>query len=627
MSDSTANKDEFGGTSAALEQDWEQHRQLAEYDQLLVRLKRWVQDAPKWEPFEEASALFRRIEPELQDIRLRLQSVLVVGLVGGSGTGKSSLINALIGERVVEAGVARRPTTTQPEAICAPDVDLSALQFDKLGVQVHRRKLPLLENMILIDCPDTDTQPEEGADSANRNRDILRAIIPQCDVIINVVSQEKYKTASVVNELLRHAVGRRVIFVQTRSKTGDADIRKDWGPVLQEIGFKAADKLYWIDNKEALEAKSHGESPGKDFEQLENLLRDELANRTRHRIKRANAMELLKSLHKNMLGDVSQVTPFLNKLEEEVDKERNVLLEKIRTTLETRLQRDRHLRRGKLLGQLQERWGGGLFAGFLGLTGKISSWLGWAAIFQSRTMAQLVFRGGFGVVAAGKKKLQQRKEFRVASQEDREWGITTHDVVKGRSKLEEYAFSAKIDSLLELRTSAERKQEAEDAMVIVAVQMHNTAEAAVEAAARHRVQRRAGSICHWICEILFLVLPLFVVTQLARNFFYEQPFLGRELLGLNYLGLAAVWILLTGFLIRGGLIWWVSVGMECEVKASAKSALDEAQFVHLADDMRTVIDSLQAHIKLLRRFKGQIDKLENRLGVLEKRGIGRVSVR
>ena len=115
------------------------------------------------------------------------------------------------------------------------------------------------------------------------------------------------------------------------------------------------------------------------------------------------------------------------------------------------------------------------------------------------------------------------------------------------------------------------------------------------------------------------------MTQLARNFFYEQPVLGRELLGLNYLGLATAWILLAGFLIRGGLLWCLSVGIDSEVKASAKLVLDADEFVHLAGDISTVIDSLDAHIELLDRFGPQIDGLKKTLGVLEKHETGRIA--
>ena len=64
--------------------------------------------------------------------------VYVLALVGGTGVGKSSLLNALAGEAVSQASV-RRPTTSDPIA-WVPDTDRKALDpvLAWLGVQAVR---------------------------------------------------------------------------------------------------------------------------------------------------------------------------------------------------------------------------------------------------------------------------------------------------------------------------------------------------------------------------------------------------------------------------------------------------------------------------------------------------------
>lgn len=61
----------------------------------------------------------------------------VVALAGATGSGKSSLFNALAGLELSEAGV-RRPTTASPVA-CAWDLPAATGLLDRLGIAGHAR--------------------------------------------------------------------------------------------------------------------------------------------------------------------------------------------------------------------------------------------------------------------------------------------------------------------------------------------------------------------------------------------------------------------------------------------------------------------------------------------------------
>src|SRR5687767_13743587 len=105
-------------------------------------------------------------------------------LMGGTGVGKSTLLNALAGGAIAQASFVR-PTTRDPvvyhhESI-KPDKLDPALQYCKLVA--HNR--PMLEQKILVDTPDLDSNDLS-------NRDKLVRLLPIADIVLYVGSQEKY---------------------------------------------------------------------------------------------------------------------------------------------------------------------------------------------------------------------------------------------------------------------------------------------------------------------------------------------------------------------------------------------------------------------------------------------------
>lgn len=109
----------------------------------------------------------------------------IVALAGGTGGGKSSLFNALVGENLAKVSVAR-PTTAHVSAATWTQAD--AL-LDWLGVHLHRRHLvsryPELRGVVLLDLPDHDSINET-------NRETVDAMIPLADLIVWVVDPQKY---------------------------------------------------------------------------------------------------------------------------------------------------------------------------------------------------------------------------------------------------------------------------------------------------------------------------------------------------------------------------------------------------------------------------------------------------
>jgi hypothetical protein len=116
-----------------------------------------------------------------------LGDTVVVALAGGTGSGKSSLVNALAGEEVTPTGV-QRPTTSEPVAWIPqdPEPGLTRLLDD---MSIHNRvgqdRYPWLA---LIDLPDTDSVV------LDHRQEVLR-VLPLVDAVVWVMDPEKYQDA------------------------------------------------------------------------------------------------------------------------------------------------------------------------------------------------------------------------------------------------------------------------------------------------------------------------------------------------------------------------------------------------------------------------------------------------
>jgi GTP-binding protein EngB required for normal cell division len=125
----------------------------------------------------------------------------VVGLFGATGSGKSSLLNALVGEPIARSHV-RRPTTSEPLAVVWDTVGAVPL-LDWLDVRDrHTRDTPIdtrATQLILLDLPDFDSVEVEHRLTAER-------LASQVDALVWVVDPQKYADAVLHTDFIaRHA--------------------------------------------------------------------------------------------------------------------------------------------------------------------------------------------------------------------------------------------------------------------------------------------------------------------------------------------------------------------------------------------------------------------------------------
>ena len=127
--------------------------------------------------------------------RTALGDATVVALAGATGSGKSTLFNALAGAEVSPPGV-RRPTTGTAHA-CVWGEDATRL-LDWLGVprrHVQTDPDPALDGLVLLDLPDHDS-------TAVQHRLEVDRLVELVDVLVWVLDPQKYADAAVHDRYL-----------------------------------------------------------------------------------------------------------------------------------------------------------------------------------------------------------------------------------------------------------------------------------------------------------------------------------------------------------------------------------------------------------------------------------------
>jgi GTP-binding protein EngB required for normal cell division len=171
-------------------------------DLAMARSEGVVPDGPR----EDLARIVRRARRKLGYVG----DVLVVALAGGTGSGKSSVINALVGEVVVQTGVVRPTTSIATAVIPRLKSDAYTQLLSDLGVE-DSVESPELRFTILVDLPDFDSFEV-------RHRHIVESVLPVVDAVIWVLDPEKYSDDVMHKEFLAGLVPYESQFVFVLNK-------------------------------------------------------------------------------------------------------------------------------------------------------------------------------------------------------------------------------------------------------------------------------------------------------------------------------------------------------------------------------------------------------------------------
>ena len=280
-----------------------------EYDALLNTLESFAAYTGSWTRLlQEKENLCIAIE----DIKTRLQGInspLIVAIVGGTGVGKSTLLNALAGAEIAEVSPIRPHTST-------PTVYHPHGYIPKLDCLPGITYVPgsPLKNIVLIDTPDWDSTNARHCETA---LEVLR----QCDLILLCADAQKYlvdKTRRILAPLKNK---REIVCVQTQVDSDDPAVRKDWQRYMEQEGFSV--RHYFPVNalnawNRIVAGRAEPVSDEYEFSVLKNFLAETLDLEYNRKIKEANLFELLNTCAQRLYVALSKEKESLLKQEKAI---------------------------------------------------------------------------------------------------------------------------------------------------------------------------------------------------------------------------------------------------------------------------------------------------------------------
>ncbi|WP_144670842.1 GTPase [Arthrobacter sp. U41] len=155
----------------------------------------------------------------------------VVGFFGATGSGKSSLFNAVSGEEIATAA-ARRPTTSEPLAgIWGAEGSEPLLDWLDVRNRHHAAAVPGFADegtgLILLDLPDFDS-------TRAPNRQIVERMVGLVDVLVWVLDPQKYADAAVHNDFLTPLASHGAVTLVVLNQI-DRLPERDLPPVLESL--------------------------------------------------------------------------------------------------------------------------------------------------------------------------------------------------------------------------------------------------------------------------------------------------------------------------------------------------------------------------------------------------------
>lgn len=208
------------------------------YSDLVERSRRWAEKAAAagWLSDADRAALIG-IDTHNADTLFTVDAdapmrPLIVAFFGGTGVGKSSLLNRLAGASIAKAGV-ERPTSKEVTLFHHRSVNIAhlpkELPIEKIKLAHHDDDAQRF--IIWIDMPDFDST-EQG------NKQLVLQWLPHIDILIYVVSPERYRDNKAWRILQAEGGKHAWLFVLNQWDRGFPEQYDDFVRQLHLAGFE-----------------------------------------------------------------------------------------------------------------------------------------------------------------------------------------------------------------------------------------------------------------------------------------------------------------------------------------------------------------------------------------------------
>ncbi|MDR2704370.1 MAG: dynamin family protein [Planctomycetaceae bacterium] len=573
------------------------------------RFRNWSQSIPNWETAEFCRERTLRFLHRMNSLRQRLGMPLIVAMLGGTGTGKSTLLNALLGEHIVEEGK-ERPTTAKPILVCHHTINPETWGIDLSGIQIEKRDLPALEQMVILDCPDPDTTENDDLRETNLAR--LRAVLPLCDVLLVTATQQKYRSRRVLDELATAAPGARLVFVQTHADR-DTDIRDDWNELLKK-DYETG-RIFFIDSVAALKSQQNKTPLPKEFTDLQQLLTVNLNEEAAIRIRQANFFSLAEETADDCRREIIDHWAAVGKLRDRISEERRLFGERLSEKMRNELIRDRRLWESRLLGRVATQWGYSPFSILLRIYQGCGGILSGALLTRVRSVPQLAVWGAFEGIRSlrnwsNSHKMKKPPAVSILANWEENRLRESALVLIG------FASDAKIPT--EFCTPdfiLNESKQAGKAFI-------NSIAGELEAICERLANRNNRWWVRIIYEMLFGGMIFFLLLRPAKNFFIDTFFdKNVRFYGTDFYLISVFWLIVWGILLLGLFTFTLRRGLNREINETSAQwerlpALDKL-FGAIEKETNRIIayrDELETIYQRLERINQQAEKLDRRLG-------------
>ncbi len=153
----------------------------------------------------------------LQQAILQLDELFLIVVVGEFNAGKSALVNALLGERLLPEGVT--PTTSRVTLVKWGEQAAENVVDQDFATYTH--PLPLLQELNIVDTPGTNAV-------IRRHERLTDEFVPRSDLVLFVTSTERPMTESERLFLERiRAWGKKIVFALNKSDILDSQAAVD----------------------------------------------------------------------------------------------------------------------------------------------------------------------------------------------------------------------------------------------------------------------------------------------------------------------------------------------------------------------------------------------------------------